>query len=114
VVLGRPVTAPGDKSVTGRTFRVLIVADVRLYREGLATSLATRNPSWSVTTSPSDAEARARAREGCDVVIVDIAMRNGRELIRQLREDGAAKVLAFPVEDTAAVVLDCAEAGAAG
>jgi DNA-binding NarL/FixJ family response regulator len=108
------LTPRKEAAVAARTFRVLIVADVRLYREGLSTSLATRNRSWVVTTSSSHPEAREKARAGNDVVVVDIAMRNSLELIRDLRQDGAAKVLAFAVEDAASVVLDCAEAGAAG
>lgn len=95
---------------------VLIVADVRLYREGLAASLASRSHLRVVATSSDRADARERVHTaGVNVVVVDIAMRESLELIHDLhREAVATKVLAFAVEDVASDILDCAEAGAAG
>lgn len=95
---------------------VLIVADVRLYREGLAAGLASRQSRFAIATSASRSEARARIREtGADVVVVDIATRGSLELIAGIRLDHAAtQVLAFAVEEVSADILDCAEAGAAG
>src|SRR5258708_2246521 len=95
---------------------ILIVADVRLYREGLATSLASRGGLTVVATSASREEARARINQlRPDVVIVDMATRESLELIRDLRTDGVSiKTLAFAIEEVPSDVLDCAEAGAAG
>jgi two-component system, NarL family, nitrate/nitrite response regulator NarL len=106
----------GDVVVSGHTIGVLIVADVRLYREGLAASLASRNHLRVVATSSGRADAREKVHAaGVNVVVVDIAMRESLELIHDLhREAVATKVLAFAVEDVASDILDCAEAGAAG
>jgi DNA-binding NarL/FixJ family response regulator len=94
---------------------VLIVADVRLYREGLAASLSSRNLTV-LATCPNRVEASARVRElGPDVVVVDMATRESLELIAELRRDTPnSRTLAFAVEEVTSDVLDCAEAGAAG
>jgi DNA-binding NarL/FixJ family response regulator len=98
------------------TISVLIVADVRLYREGLAASLASRQPRFAISTSASRGEARAWVRSvGADVVVVDVATRESLELICDLRREAAsAQILAFAVDEVASEVIDCAEAGAAG
>jgi two-component system nitrate/nitrite response regulator NarL len=95
---------------------VIIVADVRLYREGLVASLAGRAHLHVMTASSSREDACARVRElRPDVVVVDIATRESLELIHDLRGEAApVKVLAFAVEDVTMDILDCAEAGAAG
>lgn len=101
---------------SAHTIGVLIVADVRLYREGLAASLASRSNLRVVATSSGRADAREKVHAaGVNVVVVDIAMRESLELIHDLhREAVATKILAFAVEDVASDILDCAEAGAAG
>ena len=95
---------------------VLIVADVRLYREGLASSLASRDELLLIATCASRADALARVRDvGADVVVVDMATRESLELIGDLRREAVTtKILAFAVEDVTSDILDCAEAGAAG
>jgi DNA-binding NarL/FixJ family response regulator len=99
-----------------RLVAVLIVADVRLYREGLAASLANREHLRIVAASGGRVEALARAREiPPDVVVVDIATRESLELIADLRrESPGSKILAFAVEEVTSDILECAEAGAAG
>jgi two-component system nitrate/nitrite response regulator NarL len=98
------------------TTSVSVVADVRLYREGLAASLAAF-PGISVVGTCAD---RTTARQQVsqlrpDVVLIDVATRESLELIRDLRSDGlGCKALAFAVEEVAAEILECAEAGAAG
>lgn len=95
---------------------VFIVADVRLYREGLAKSLAGCSRLVVVGSSASRTDARERIPQlRPDVVLIDVAMRDSLELIRDLRADASrCKVLAFAVEDVAADIIECAEAGAAG
>jgi two-component system nitrate/nitrite response regulator NarL len=94
---------------------VLIIADVRLYREGLAASLSSRDHLFVCATGAGRADAAARARDlAPDVVIVDIATRESLELIRDLHDLVSTKILAFAVEEVAADILECAEAGAAG
>jgi two-component system nitrate/nitrite response regulator NarL len=105
-----------DGSDQHRATRVLIVADVRLYREGLAAGLGSRDNLLVLGTSASREHARASARAlSPDVVVIDMATRESLDLIRDLREDSAdTKVLAFAVEDEVSDILRCAEAGAAG
>jgi DNA-binding NarL/FixJ family response regulator len=95
---------------------VLIVTDVRLYREGLAGSLECRDRLAVIGTSATRVAALADvAALRPDVVIVDTAMREGLDLIRELRvAQVAAKILAFAVDEATSEVLDCAEAGATG
>lgn len=95
---------------------VLIVADVRLYREGLAASLTSRDHLLAIATSASRADALARVRDvEVDVVVVDMGTPESLELIGDLRREAATtKILAFAVEEVTSDVLDCAEAGAAG
>jgi two-component system, NarL family, nitrate/nitrite response regulator NarL len=95
---------------------VLVVADVRLYREGLADSLGCRERLAVLGTSATRANALASiAALHPDVVIIDTAMRESLDLIRELRAQHAAvKILAFAVDETTSDVLDCAEAGATG
>jgi DNA-binding NarL/FixJ family response regulator len=108
--------AGSDASHRARPVGVLIVADVRLYREGLAASLASREHLRVVAAIGGRAETLAQAREiAPDVVVVDIATRESLELIADLRrESSQSKILAFAVEEVTSDVLECAEAGAAG
>lgn len=102
---------------SGRTrpISVLIVADVRLYREGLAASLASRDHLLVSATGASRAAAAARARElSPDVVVVDIATVESLELIEELHAEVSTKILAFAVAEVTSDILECAEAGAAG
>jgi two-component system, NarL family, nitrate/nitrite response regulator NarL len=98
------------------SLRVLIVADVRLYREGLAGSLESRPQIQVVATSANRAEALCRFRElQPDVVVLDMATRESLDLIRDLRDEAVPpKILAFAVEEVSSEVLECAEAGASG
>ena len=99
-----------------RAIRVLIVADVRLYREGLAASLVSREQLLVIATCASRADALAQIeRLNADVVVIDMAARESLELIADLRRlRPAAKILAFAVAEVTSEILDCAEAGAAG
>src|SRR5262245_16181270 len=96
--------------------RILIVVDVRLYREGLAASLAHSGHLLIVGTSAGRAEALAAVHDtGADVVVVDMATRESLALITDLRREAPqTKILAFAVEEVTSDILDCAEAGAAG
>jgi two-component system nitrate/nitrite response regulator NarL len=99
-----------------RGIRVLIVADVRLYREGLAASLVSRDHLVVMGTCGSRADALAQIeRLSVDVVIVDMATKESLDLIADMgRAAAGAKILAFAVEEVASEILDCAQAGAAG
>lgn len=113
---GLMANGEGDGSRCDAGISVLIVADVRLYREGLASSLASRDHLLMIATCASRTDALARVRDvGADVVVVDMATRESLELIGDLRREAVpTKILAFAVEEVTSDILDCAEAGAAG
>jgi len=94
----------------------LIVADVRLYREGLARSLSACSRIDVAGTCATRVEAREHVRRlRPHVVLVDIATRDSLELIRDLHAEALqSKVLAFAIDEVAADIIECAKAGAAG
>jgi two-component system nitrate/nitrite response regulator NarL len=95
---------------------VLIVAEVRLYREGLAASLGSRPQLRILGTAATREDARTRVRElQPDVVVIDVSTRDSLEFIRDIRaEPFSTKILAFAVEEVITDILECAESGAAG
>lgn len=96
--------------------RVLIVAHIRLYREGLAQVLA-HEPSLAVVGSvASRAEALAvAARARPDIVLLDLATDESAVLVRQVTDTAAGmKVVAIGVSEVEGDVLSCAEMGVAG
>jgi DNA-binding NarL/FixJ family response regulator len=105
-----------DSSARSHRTSVFIVADVRLYREGLAGSLSTCSRIVVVGTCANRAEARQRIPQlSPDVVLVDVPTRESLDLIRDLRAEALrCKILAFAVEELPADIIECAEAGAAG
>lgn len=94
--------------------RLLIVAGVRLYRDGLAASLGLRATLEVLATATTADEALARAVAlAPDVVVLDMAMRDGRTLVRALHDElPRVRVVAFAVDDDEAAILACVEAGA--
>ncbi|MEW6323527.1 MAG: response regulator transcription factor [Acidobacteriota bacterium] len=98
-----------------RRLSVVVATDVRVYRECLVSGL-TQHRRWTVVGASTHVEVLSIVRDGSThVVVVDIAMRDSLELIRDIRAQAdTAKVLAFAVDDGGSDILDCAEAGAAG
>lgn len=96
--------------------RLLVVADVRLYREGMSAILATR-PQFSVVDSASSVEQALDliADDRPDVVIMDMAMNDSLANIGKLREQTPGiMVVGFGVQEVEGEILACAEAGLAG
>jgi two-component system nitrate/nitrite response regulator NarL len=96
--------------------RVLIVADIRLYRDGLADILGRRALLDVVGSADSSAAAIARAVElSPDLILVDEAMPESSAAIRSLLAlRPAAKIIALGVGETEGEVIACAEAGVSG
>jgi two-component system, NarL family, nitrate/nitrite response regulator NarL len=96
--------------------RLLIVIDVRLYREGLAATLADHKHLFVAGTVGCYAEALpAVVNLKPDVVIIDVALADSLNLMRELRaKTPTTRIVAFAVDEDISAILDCAEAGAAG
>jgi two-component system, NarL family, nitrate/nitrite response regulator NarL len=103
------------RSKAGFVIRVLIIAELRLYREGLAELLDAREEIAVVATYARGDEAVADI-EGLlpDVVLVDMAMIDNIETIRALvRRAPSVRILALGLPETEQIVLPCVEAGIA-
>lgn len=95
---------------------VLIVSDVRLYREGMRDNLATRPQFSVVAAAANETEALNLVAEmHPDVVIIDMATRQSLNVARNVRQlDPRPRVVGFGVEEVEGEILACAEAGLAG
>ncbi|HEY6155891.1 MAG TPA: response regulator transcription factor [Gemmatimonadales bacterium] len=96
--------------------RVVVVTDIRLYREGLGQILGRNGTIQVAATAASRDEAVARVSElQPDIVLLDMGMRDGTETVRALRETTPhVKLVALAVSEVDQDVLACAEAGVDG
>lgn len=103
-------------SALGR-IRLVVISDVRLYREGLAAALARRD-SIAVVGTATSCSADALDQVGAlrpDVVIVDMATRDSLAGVRALATLApSTKIVAFAVDELESQIVSCAEAGVAG
>lgn len=99
----------------GSPLRLLVAADVRIYRDSLVAALA-KLPCFSVVSAAGLAESASRVRDFAPrVALVDVAMREGHDIIRHLtRQSDRLTVLALGVDEDTPAVVQCARAGAAG
>ena len=95
--------------------RLFIVADIRLYREGLTLLLAQRSGFEAVhATSPDHALERARDVQP-NVVLLDLSASGSLGILRAFREMAPdAAVIGLAVSDTEQDVVAGMEAGLAG
>jgi DNA-binding NarL/FixJ family response regulator len=98
-----------------RATSILIVAEIRLYRDGLARSLDRRKGIRVVGTAVGLEDAVAQTRERFpDIVLLDFAP-DGRSWIRALFEAvPETKVIVLGLPETEADVIAYAEAGVSG
>jgi two-component system, NarL family, nitrate/nitrite response regulator NarL len=96
--------------------RVLILGDIRLYREGLALILGATTEFEPVAAVADVAEAVAAFRElRPDVVLLDGAMRDAVDAVGALvNADPDTRVVIFGIEEYETEVVAYAEAGVAG
>lgn len=97
-------------------FRVAVVTEVCLYREGLASSLGRRAETQVVGTA-SDRAGAVALLEGArpDVLLLDMGTPEAQLLVRDAREAlPEVKVVALAIEETEEMVLSCAAAGVSG
>ena len=96
--------------------RVLIVAEIRLYREGLAQLLGRRSGMTVVGVKSDLREAVAEIQGlGPNVVVLDMAMPESCATVRELKRlaPGLA-VVALGVGEVQGAILEAVEAGVAG
>jgi two-component system nitrate/nitrite response regulator NarL len=96
--------------------RLAIVADIRLYREGLAECLGRRDGFEVVCTASTPTQAWIGISElHPDTLLVDMAIDESRAAILHLMDLApGTHIVALGVADVEGDVLACAEAGAAG
>lgn len=95
---------------------VLLVTEIRMYAEGIATALDEHDAIARVTNEPSCARALERlAREPTDLVILDLAGIDDVAAARAfLRAAAPARVIALAVRAHDRDIIDWAEHGAQG
>jgi two-component system nitrate/nitrite response regulator NarL len=94
------------------SLRLAVVADIRLYRDGLAEALSRRGFAVLVAVSASGVDRVVAASP--DVVVVDLASESWVSVVHDLLDDGRAAVVALAVPEEEPSVLACVEAGVAG
>lgn len=95
---------------------LLIVSDVRLYREGLRSSLGRRDRLTVLGEASNMETALALVTSKLpDIVILDMATRDSLKIVHAIRGRApTVKIIAFAIEELDREILACAEAGVAG
>jgi len=111
------LSAPSHESSEPGRITLVVISDVRLYREGVAAALARRD-GIAVVGSAANCAADGLAEVSAlrpDVVIVDMAMRDSLAGIRALATLApATKIVVFAVDELESQIVPCAEAGVSG
>ncbi len=102
--------------VKAAIIRVVVVSDIRLYREGLAHILVDE-PRLSVVGTAADVPAAVRvvAQHAPDVVLVDMVMPQGIDAVHAIAATApTVKVVALGIREIEQDLFVCAEAGVDG
>ncbi len=100
---------------SARRLRVLIAADTRLYRDGLAYALRERAQAMEIEASPGEGELLEAVGAAPDVLLLDVSMPCGLETLREVKARApGVPVLALGISEVEPDVVACAEAGASG
>src|SRR5262245_12346605 len=96
--------------------RVLVLGHIRLYRDGLASLIASHETLEVIGAAPIDDNLpRLVTSERPDIVLVDGASVRGGDLVRRiLASVPEASIVAYGILDEEHEAIDCAEAGVAG
>jgi two-component system nitrate/nitrite response regulator NarL len=107
-----PLLPPADQF---QQVRVLVLADVQLYREGLTRLLAENESIVVAGAGPTDRDCLASIRaERPDVVLLEAGSACRPALVHEIeRAAPDAKLVAYGVVDEERQALECAEAGVA-
>jgi two-component system, NarL family, nitrate/nitrite response regulator NarL len=100
-------------SYSRRLPTVLVISDVRLYRDGLA-GILTRTGRYGVVRTASSADAENNACPPPDVVLIEMPMLTGVRRLMESQSFAGAKVIAFAASDVENDALSCAALGASG
>jgi DNA-binding NarL/FixJ family response regulator len=97
------------------TIRVMVLADIRLYREGLARLLARHSSLTVVAAGPVNEDSLFRVhKEHVDVILLEAATACETRVMRNLALLAPeAKVVVYGILDEERQVVRCTEAGAA-
>lgn len=106
-------TSPADLAAVNLP-RVLIVSDVRLYREGLAAMLAGTASVKVVASLALHELAFCTPRLAADVMLLDFNLLKSLACGVRLDSYPTKKIIAFAVSDMEGDILACAEAGISG
>jgi two-component system, NarL family, nitrate/nitrite response regulator NarL len=114
-VFGGNTMDPGRDASTPARASVIVLGDIRLYREGLALTLSSRGfLCVAEAATPSEGLGKVRTLRP-DIAIVDVASRAALEVIGGLRQEPRRpKILVVAVDEDTTDVIECAEAGADG
>ena len=107
---------PSSRKPEARPIRLAVVADVRLYREGMVHSLKRRN-TLDVVGSATNQEETLTVITAThpDVVVLDMATRDSYAIARAIAlEAPAVKTVAYAVANCATEIVACADAGVCG
>ncbi len=95
--------------------RVYVVSDVRLYREGLVSTLGGQSGLTLLGVGSSDDVLERVETLRPDVLLLDLAARDSLAIPRQAQQaHPPLRIVAFAVAEVAESVLACAEAGISG
>jgi two-component system nitrate/nitrite response regulator NarL len=96
--------------------RIVIVGEIRLYRDGLAAALNSKEGVEVVGSLANQYEAyEAIPRLHPDVVLLDMATAGSHQAVSRIRELAPdTRVVALGIADVERDVIGCAEAGIAG
>ena len=102
--------------IDSERIRLLVVADVRLYRENIVNSLACRGSIEVAGAASSRDEVLALvASTAPAIVVIDMATTASDDIVRSIGAQAAAvKTVAFAVGDSEEELLACVDAGVAG
>jgi DNA-binding NarL/FixJ family response regulator len=104
----QPATQPTESA------DLLIVCEIRLYREGLRDALALRSafPAMMLASTSEEALRAARAAAPA-LVLLDMSVGGAAELVHALLDlRPAMKIIALGINEDSPAVLDCVELGA--
>jgi len=114
---GEPTPRPSPETANDTGVpRIIVVSDVRLYREGLALGLAAR-PELCVVGTAATCESACElvTKSAATVVLLDSGMPCALDFARQLlRATPSVRVVAVAVHEDGPDIVACAEAGLSG